>query len=148
MVVSKSDSPSSRPQPSQSQTQPSSTLSTTSHTTEPTPSSKQTTSTVANATSGAESSNPNSAADSETPNNIGLIVGGVLGGLALLCLSTVAIFYLWRRNQKQIPASTKSFDHSPWNNKSETMYRPSRHVRPHEMPGSSIQPPRYAELAS
>lgn len=148
-VVSTSDPLSSQPKPTQSQTQPSSTSSPSSRPTEATSLSKQaSSSTVTSATLGANSHSASPATDSGKPNNIGLIIGGVLGGLALLCISAIAIFYLWRRNQNQAPAPAMKPVHPSWGHKSEAPYRPSRQMTPQEVSASSIQPPRYAELAS
>ncbi|CEJ92804.1 hypothetical protein VHEMI08434 [[Torrubiella] hemipterigena] len=148
-VVSTSDPSSSQPKLTQSQTQPSSTSSPNSHTTDVASQSKQaSSSTVTSATLGANSPSVSPAADSGKPNNIVLIIGGVLGGLALLCISAIAIFYLWRRNQNQAPAPTMTPVRPSWGQKSEASCRPSRRITRQEMSASSIQPPIYAELAS
>lgn len=57
----------------------------------------------------ADTSTPSEEADTEpndddkdsggSPNNIGAIVGGALGGVALICISVVAAIYIMRRNR-------------------------------------------------
>lgn len=52
------------------------------------------------------SSEPEAASDNEDsgggpPNNTGAIIGGVIGGIALLCISVVATVYLLRRSRSQ-----------------------------------------------
>ena len=57
------------------------------------------------ADSSAPTSEPESASDDEDsgslPNNTGAIIGGAIGGLALVCISAVATVYLLRRNRNQ-----------------------------------------------
>ncbi|KAK8088414.1 hypothetical protein PG997_003375 [Apiospora hydei] len=40
-------------------------------------------------------------AGNATPNNTGAIIGGVIGGLAMICLTIFAIVYLFRRGQRR-----------------------------------------------
>ncbi|KAK7950959.1 uncharacterized protein PG986_006687 [Apiospora aurea] len=40
-------------------------------------------------------------ADNATPNNTGAIIGGVIGELAMICLTVFAIVYLFRRGQRR-----------------------------------------------
>lgn len=51
------------------------------------------------------SSEPEAASDNEDSggrlNNTGAIIGGVIGGIALLCISVIATVYLLRRNRNQ-----------------------------------------------
>ncbi|KAK8050197.1 hypothetical protein PG994_011927 [Apiospora phragmitis] len=42
-----------------------------------------------------------SEAGNATPNNTGAIIGGVIGGLAMICLTIFAIVYLFRRGQRR-----------------------------------------------
>ena len=49
-------------------------------------------------------------ASNGTSNNIGAIIGGVIGGLALLCAFGIAAIYLLRRGQRQQGAEVSRGD--------------------------------------
>ncbi|KAK6842867.1 hypothetical protein PG987_003727 [Apiospora arundinis] len=85
------------------------------------------------------------AADNATPNNTGAIIGGVIGGLALICLTVFATVYLLRRGQRrrseakaqQTPA-TQGIEH---NTGVYAENKPPRY--PVELHSSPRAPPSY-----
>lgn len=68
----------------------------------------------------ADSSSPSEEAENDDnadsgggPNNIGAIVGGVLGGVTLICISVVAAIYIMRRNRNAKDAGEDQYPPEP-----------------------------------
>ncbi|PNP37994.1 hypothetical protein TGAMA5MH_10093 [Trichoderma gamsii] len=105
------------------------------------PSRPSTTGALAKETSGNSGSNDS---DGSSPNNTGAIIGGVIGGIALLCFSGIAAILLLRRSRSR-PHQTRmngaqGEEHEAWYHlspKTKSDHRFTGGWGPRELPSSS-----------